>query len=313
MRISVVVPVKNDEAALSELLHALDRQTKKPDEVVLVVTRSTDSTLRVAKKWRPAGTEVRVISEKSANRSEARNIGVDQASGDVIIFTDAGCVPSEDWVENIARPFRDGKVDLVSGYTAGHWGSPFEEAQVPFVLVPLEQIEFQPLPATRNMAIRRRTFLQAGGFREDLQFAEDFEFSRRLRRTGKRALFVPEARVAWRPRLSVPSFFLMIARLTAGDAVAGIVRSGLISMWLRYLFFILLAVISPGTALAAYSAYLFFKLTRFHFQQTGAYFWAIVLQVTCDAAILSGSVQGFSARTFLAFHPQTRDNTTNVD
>lgn len=313
MRTSVVVPVKNDAVALTELLRALSEQTKKPDEVVLIVTDSLDDSLVVAKKWRPPAIQVRVISQRSANRSQARNIGVARASGEVIIFTDAGCAPQNDWVENISKPFRDAKVNLVSGYTAGHWANPFEEAQVPFVLVPLEQIEVKPLPATRNMAIRRKTFLEAGGFREDLQFAEDFEFSRRLKVMGIVARFVPRARVAWRPRPSITSFFLMIARLTAGDVEAGIVRPGMVSMWLRYIFFIALIVISPKTALLAYLAYLLFKLTRFRFQQTPAYFWAVTLQAVCDAAVLAGSLWGVLLRTFLAIHHQKRDNTTNVD
>ena len=295
--VSLVVTVRNDAAALGQLLTALEKQTQLPDEVIMVVASSVDRTLEVARFWKPKGIAVKVLDRPDANRAIGRNAGVEQAAGEIIVFTDAGCRPEEDWLVKITAPLSNPKVDLVSGYTAGEWHNPFEEAQVPFVLVPLAKILPHPLPATRNMAIRRSVFRKFGGFRSNLNYAEDFEFSRRLAREGIVAEFVSDAVVYWWPRADIGSFFAMIVRLTAGDLQAGIVRSGLLSMWARYLLLGILVWAFSWAGLLIYLGYLITKAESLRLSRK-AQCWALLLQAVCDLAVLGGSLLGLASRCF---------------
>ena len=77
--ISVVVTVKNDEAGVKRLLEDLDKQTVKPDEIIIV--RSEDY--------------------GNCTRGRGRNIGIRMARNEFIAVTDAGCRPRRDWVERI--------------------------------------------------------------------------------------------------------------------------------------------------------------------------------------------------------------------
>lgn len=303
--ISVVLTVKNDARALEETLAFLEAQTVLPDEILVVIAESHDDTLEVAKAWKGTQPQRIVLEHGEITRSRGRNIGARQAKGEILVFTDAGCFPEKSWLENLVRPFRERAVELVSGYSQGTQDSAFQEAQSAFVLVPLHKIGSNPLPATRNMALRSTVFWEYAGFREDLNFAEDYEFALRLQKSGIRSHFASDAVVTWRGRDSLWSFFWMILKLTAGDMSAGTWRRGHLSMWARYmflaLFFLLVSYFfslkyAIGLSGIVYVLYLVTKCSQFRFSRKESYFWAILFQVCADIGVLTGTLYGIWQR-----------------
>jgi cellulose synthase/poly-beta-1,6-N-acetylglucosamine synthase-like glycosyltransferase len=303
--VSLILTVKDDSVALQETLHSLEEQTRFPDEVILVLAESQDNTAEVARDWQKSQRNVRVVVKKYITRSQGRNLGAELAKHEILLFTDAGCLVEREWVKNISRPFSRSEVEFASGYTKGFQESAFQEAQAAFVLVPRNRIEQNPLPATRNMAIRKETFRKYRGFREDLNFAEDYEFARRLREAGIHAVFVADAEVSWKGRETLRDFFMMIVHLTRGDMLAGTWRNGHITMWARYLFFLgsfLLLWKVSGFSLALlgtmmlYGLYLGLKCSHFRFLQKESFRWAILFQVLADCAVLSGTAIGIRER-----------------
>jgi cellulose synthase/poly-beta-1,6-N-acetylglucosamine synthase-like glycosyltransferase len=298
--IAVVLTVKNEATALPGLFDALERQTHLPDEVIITIAASQDETAQVAQSWKPASIKVVVEERVALTRSQGRNLGVKSAQSEIILFTDAGCLPESTWIEHICEPFQQKGVKLVSGLTWVRAENAWAEAQAPFVLVPPTQIETHPLPATRNMAILKDTFVKAGGFQDNLNFAEDFEFSRRLRAQKISAEFVPTAVVWWQPRSSFGAYFQMIRKLTLGDMQAQTWRFGHFSMIGRYfIFFILPFFFSrwlslPEAIALSSSVYLFYlvlKTARFSFLNWKSYGWAPLLQLLTDVAVLVGIFQ----------------------
>jgi len=304
---AVIITVKNDAAALERTLLALQQQTRPPDEGVLAVAESQDGTKKVALAFAKKHPHWSVIPVASATRSLGRNLAVQATKQPLLAFTDAGCLPDKAWLENLLRPFSDPDCQVVSGLTLVQNDSPLAEAQGAFVLVPPEKIETHPLPATRNMAMRRSTFLQHKGFLAKLNFAEDFEFSRRLHRAGVLSVFAPEAIVFWEAPATPSRFFQMIYRLTLGDMQAGTWRKGHLTMWLRYLGFIALLAglqtagqnwrLSFLVTVFVYGCYLALKMLRFRFTRRASFFWAILLQVLADGAVLRGTLLGMLQRS----------------
>lgn len=299
---TVVLTVKDDAEALDRTLQSLAVQTHRPEELILAIADSQDATRSVAESFSQKHAFVKVLAVGPASRSLGRNLAVRESTQNIIVFTDAGCLPDKNWLFELLKPFQDPDVSLVSGLTVIANTSSFAEAQGAFVLIPRKNIGKHPLPATRNMAIRKQLFLQHQGFHSELNFAEDFEFARRLQASGVNSTFVPDARVAWEARSSIGAYFNMIVKLTQGDIQAGTWRRGHITMWLRYLVFLSfgtamfavtssLSIATLSTA-ALYLIYLLFKLARFHFTRSASYFWAILLQVHTDFAVLLGSAQG---------------------
>lgn len=298
--VAVVITVKNEANTLPDLLTALEKQTHLPDEVILTVAPSSDETLKIAQNWKPSNIKIRVEQRKNLTRSQGRNLGVQLAKSEIIAFTDAGCLPEPTWLEELLLPFIQKQVVLVSGLTWVKARNAWEEAQAPFVLVPPSKIEAHPLPATRNLAILRRNFLQSGGFLPELNFAEDYEFSRRLRAQNIQAEFVPTAVVWWQPRATALDFFQMIQRLTHGDMQAQTWRLGHVSMIARYVFFLAFPFfLSRWTfwfealilSIVIYVFYLFLKTVRFSYLNWKSYLWAPLLQLLTDLAVLTGVIQ----------------------
>ena len=98
--ISVVIPTYNEENNIEKCLLALENQTIARDryEIIVVDGQSTDQTVKIAKKYSD-----KVIMQKTRWIAGARNDGVAVAKGDIIAMTDADCVVSKDWLEEITN------------------------------------------------------------------------------------------------------------------------------------------------------------------------------------------------------------------
>jgi glycosyltransferase involved in cell wall biosynthesis len=98
--VSVVIPARNDAEMLEACLAALARQTRLPDEIVVVDNGSWDSTALVA---RAAGAIV--VAEPTPGIPRASAAGYDAATGELIARLDADSVPPADWIAHAVRRF----------------------------------------------------------------------------------------------------------------------------------------------------------------------------------------------------------------
>lgn len=113
-KISVVIPVYNEERLIAHCLDALRGQTMAPFEIIIVDNNSTDKTLEIAKKY-PL---VRIVSETEQGITYARTTGFDAARGDIIARLDADSIVKSDWVETLSKIFSDDSTDAVTGNAA---------------------------------------------------------------------------------------------------------------------------------------------------------------------------------------------------
>jgi glycosyltransferase involved in cell wall biosynthesis len=114
--VSVVVPFYNAERSIEDCIAALRAQTLAPPcyEIIMVDNNSTDGSVDLVRKY----PDVRLLSEKKQGSYAARNRGVAAARGAIVAFTDADCVPSREWLENIRAAMASPSVQLIQG---GRW------------------------------------------------------------------------------------------------------------------------------------------------------------------------------------------------
>jgi glycosyltransferase involved in cell wall biosynthesis len=97
-RISVIIPVFNDAEFLRVCLEALARQTRLPNEVIVVDNNSVDASAAVARSF-----GARVLAEPVQGIAPASATGFDAATGDLIARLDADSIPPDDWLERLEK------------------------------------------------------------------------------------------------------------------------------------------------------------------------------------------------------------------
>jgi glycosyltransferase involved in cell wall biosynthesis len=102
MKVSVVVPVYNEEKYIAACLKNLLNQKEPADEIIVVDNNSTDKTVEVVKKF-----PVKIVSEKHQGITYGRNKGFNTAKYDIIARTDADTLVPKDWIKKIKRHFEE--------------------------------------------------------------------------------------------------------------------------------------------------------------------------------------------------------------
>ena len=189
MKISVIIPAKNEEKYVEKTLKALKSQDFKDFEVI-VVDSSTDSTPKIAKKL-----GAKVVFEKRKGVAIARNKGAKYAKGEVLVFLDADTIAPRHLLSTYSKIFEDKKVVAATGpvkpiskglfYKIGYWF--VSDLFVRFCFLFKKNIIMG-----MNFAVRKSIFEKEKGFNEKFQTFEDWDFALRLRKYGK-IVFCKEA------------------------------------------------------------------------------------------------------------------------
>jgi cellulose synthase/poly-beta-1,6-N-acetylglucosamine synthase-like glycosyltransferase len=185
-----LVIVSKDERLLGETLQALKPFVGHVLTEVLVVDASSGALddIRTSHEWarwidyvQPRGVRTTIAHQ--------RNVGVRNAEGDIIVFTDSGCLPEDGWLERLLAPILDEGENVTCGptraigksvYSGVHWwGTP--------------DMDYVPMAPTINLAFRREAFDKVGGFDESFGSAEDIDFTWRLTDAGYRLRWVQDA------------------------------------------------------------------------------------------------------------------------
>ena len=109
MNISIVIPTYNEEKYISNCLTSLASQSLKPKEIIIVDDGSTDKTLKALSALKIRSVKLKIISQNHKGAGAARNKGVKQAIGDILVFVDADMEFDRDFIKNLTAPIRKGK------------------------------------------------------------------------------------------------------------------------------------------------------------------------------------------------------------
>ena len=87
--ISIIIPIYNVERYLEECLESVVNQSDSFDEVLLINDGSTDNSLLICERYTSLYNNIKLINKINEGPSIARNIGMQYASGDYIMFLDS--------------------------------------------------------------------------------------------------------------------------------------------------------------------------------------------------------------------------------
>jgi glycosyltransferase involved in cell wall biosynthesis len=240
--VSVIATVYNEGESLHRLLDSLAAQTRPPDEVVICDGGSCDNTVAILESYRDRLPNLRVIVETGANISRGRNVAIAAARGPIIAATDAGVRLSPQWLAELVAPFEEdrfGRVKAVAGFFVPDVAGIFQTAMAATTLPLAEEIDERSfLPSSRSVAFTKDTWQRAGGYPEWLDYCEDliFDFRINAQCADCPTVFVwrSEARVHFRPRTSLRSFWIQYYRYARGDGKADLWRKRHLIRYITY-------------------------------------------------------------------------------
>ena len=207
-RVSVVVCAYNAASTLEDCLASLERLTYPDHEIILVNDGSRDRTSEIARSH-PG---VRVIDIPNGGLSAARNVGLAEATGEIVAYTDADVRVDRDWLTYLVQPFLTSDVAGSGGPNVVPPDDPpmaqsIARAPGGPTHVLLDDRIAEHVPGC-NMAFRREALLAIGGFNAVyLRAGDDVDVCWRLQARGWKIGFASAALVWHHHRSSVKAYW----------------------------------------------------------------------------------------------------------
>jgi len=192
IRISIIIPVLNEEEMIGRCLESLTRLAFAHDqfEVLVVDNGSQDKTLAIAGSFKDR-LNVKVLQQAGVRISALRNLGAREALVDFVAFLDADCLAPVDWLDRILAL---ASVDS-AGVLGAHYLLPEDSSWVGRTWHRYQEApksgEVSHVPAG-DLIMRREDFRKLGGFDATIQTNEDYELCERARKAGMQVRAFPQ-------------------------------------------------------------------------------------------------------------------------
>ena len=208
--VSVIVPTHNDGVTLERCVRSVQAQDWENIELLVIDDGSTDGTAQLLESLRSSCPVLRTFALPSkSGAAAARNVGFREARGEIIALIDGDMWAPPNWVSTLIAPLLSQEAEVTGGPDLVPPDSPLVSRCIGYSMDSLltnaglrkgDTRLVKYLPGTGNMAITRASLQQAGSF--DVSFhdtGEDKEWLHRVRESGARCLYLPEA-LNWHER-----------------------------------------------------------------------------------------------------------------
>ena len=210
--VSILLPVHNAEATLTECVESIRQQTFSDFEVIVVNDASSDASLELLNRWAFEDVRVRVINQSGHLRGDcglvtALNLGLHHASGNVIARMDADDVMHPQRLQKQADFLRFHQdIDLVATQVELFSSTELQAGYIEYirwqntVLTPEDiknEIYIESPFAHPSVMFRKQCVSQLGGYHAG-DFPEDYDLWLRMVQAGYRMAKLPEILLQWR-------------------------------------------------------------------------------------------------------------------
>ena len=194
MFVSIIIPTYNGVHRVQKLLKTLEKQTYESFEILVIIDGSTDNSYNILRKFKTPLKNLKIIYQENKGRSGARNRGIGESQGDLLLFLDDDMIPIPQFIEQHAS-FHKAEQDsiLVGGCSHGNESDALVDIyrrnteekwlvdkdlnrETNIIPIGIENFYF----TTQNLSIPRKIFDEIQIFDEELRDSEDFDLFMRL-------------------------------------------------------------------------------------------------------------------------------------
>lgn len=200
--LSIVIPAYNEEKLIGACIEAVKNQTFPQDkyEILVIDNNSTDSTAKIANEK-----GAKIISYKDEQGFvNTKQYGTCKAQADIIVYTDADSIPEKYWLERIYSKMHNKNLMCLGGTILPTKTNAITNFLFLFFdkFAQLHQFFNISLICNANMAVRKKAFIEIGGFNTNLKTSEDWDFAMRIQKKFglKSTLYSKKLQVKTSPR-----------------------------------------------------------------------------------------------------------------
>lgn len=256
--ISIVVPIRNEEATIERLTRSLLDQDYPHDryEILMADGGSVDRTREILARV-DVERRVRVLDNPGRTAPAALNVAIAAATGDVVTRVDGHSFVAPDYLSRIVAVMEETGESVVGGPVRMLADTPFRKALVAalYSKIAVGSVPYRTLATRAHVeslqtgSFRRSVLDRVGPFDEALAVVEDLDMNTRIRKAGYKLLLDPSIRFWYLPRPSLGALWRQI--YTVGLVKARILRKHPdIFKWKYVLPTVLVIALSGSAALA---------------------------------------------------------------
>ena len=114
-KVTVIIPIYNVEKYVRQAIESAINQTYQNIEIILVDDGSTDSSRTICDEYKLKDNRIKVVHKKNGGLSDARNAGLENSTGEYLMFLDSDDFLEIDAVENMYKEISQKDADYVIG------------------------------------------------------------------------------------------------------------------------------------------------------------------------------------------------------
>ncbi len=217
--VSVITPTFNRASELELLINSIQNQTfdHSKYEMIIADDGSTDETDKLLKHMESVvDFKLKFVTQENNGPGAARNLGIQNSQGELILFIDSDCEADSKWIEIIYNEYLKEGFDACGGPDSAKSDfSPIQKA-IDFSMTSFfttggmrghgKNRLAKFYPRSHNMGMTKTLVKEVGGFGH-LRHGQDIELSHRIFQSGANVKFISEAVVYHRRRTSLKLFF----------------------------------------------------------------------------------------------------------
>jgi len=207
--VSVIIPARNEESNIENCIRSVAANSYPINkyEIIVVNDRSTDKTIEILIRLKSEISNLKIVNKTELisdnnlrGKPGAIQSGIDEATNEIIMLTDADCTVGNKWIQTITEYFDNENVGLIASFTNIISSKLFQRIQA------VEWIFMHTMAAAgiglnqplgcygNNMSFRKSVFEQLGGYRKiNFSVTEDLALIQSTFKTGKKIRYLTHA------------------------------------------------------------------------------------------------------------------------